>query len=454
MISLSKDQFAILPANQSARNAQNARTPGHVSKDMAGRVRIAGAVLWLAVGAWLGALPASAQDYQFDGSISKPVLENYLSRAITMVSVLQDDLSQPRNKKGVDPRDNIRMILNIKAKFIGRSVRVQGGEKDFPETLKLAKQFADAIHKGDPDIILEGGVFEVITPQVETISVPKYVLEAFGQPVTDRKFIYDQIAYPPEQKISHEGRGVPDMNRVEAQMWFYYVATSFIDVGIEAMHFGQVGLMDKNDRDHKGWINMLTKVREYAHTHARRHFILCNAHENHGGLVEDGKLLFDFHEKPLRIVEVPGHMPAGGLQVGYADSIYQDSRGGITPSGWKCDHLPYLVEFDNFGGMMHEPGGHASTKPFIWGWDEITWFGLLPEKDRDAWLVYAWKWLKENDPEGHLEMPGARVMDEFKGVAGPKFFWANIPSPACPEGSNLEPVIKAIWAADTPKSGK
>ena len=161
MISLSKDKFAILPANQSALNAQNAPTRGHVSKGMAGHIRIAGVVLWLAVGAWLGALPASAQDYQFDGSISKPVLENYLSRAITMVSVLQDDLSQPRNKKGVDPRDNIRMILNIKAKFIGRSVRVQGGEKDFPETLKLAKQFADAIHKGDPDIILEGGVFEV-----------------------------------------------------------------------------------------------------------------------------------------------------------------------------------------------------------------------------------------------------------------------------------------------------
>jgi hypothetical protein len=398
------------------------------------------------------AVAASAQDYRFDGSISKPVLENYLSRAITMVSVLQDDLSQPRNKKGVDPRDNIRMILNLRAKFIGRSVRVQGREIDFPETLKIAEPFAEAIHKGDPDIILEGGVFEVITPMVETITVPKYVLEAFGQPIAERKFRYNQIAYPPEQNINHEGRGVPDMSRVEAQMWFYYAATSFIDIGIEAMHFGQVGLMDRNDPDHKGWIHMLTKVREYAHAHARRHFVLCDAHENHGGVVADGKLLFDFHEKPLRIVEVPGHPFTGELQVGYADSMYQASRGGITPSGWKCDHLPYLVEFDNFGGMMHEPGGHPSRRPFIWGWDEITWFGLLPEKDRDAWLAYAWKWLKQNDPEGHLEMPGSRVMDEGKGIDGPKWFWANTRSPACPGGFNLETVIQAIWRGDEPKN--
>jgi hypothetical protein len=38
------------------------------------------------------------------------------------------------------------------------------------------------------------------------------------------------------------------------------------------------------------------------------------------------------------------------LEIGYSDSLYQRSRGGIAPSGWKCEHLPYLVEFDNFGG--------------------------------------------------------------------------------------------------------
>jgi hypothetical protein len=390
---------------------------------------------------------AHSQDYQFDGSISRPVLENYLSRAITMVSVLQDNINE-RDKHDVDPKDNLRMIQNIRPKFIGRAIRIQGNEKDLPGILKNGKPFADAIHKIDPDIILEGGEFEVITPQVETITVPKSVLAEFNQPVVDRHFNFDAIRYDEGHQL--EGRAVPDMNKVETQMWFYYLATTFIDVGVEAIHFGQVSLMDKNDPGHKAWINMLTKVRDYAHTHARRHFVLCDAHEPHNGVVENGHLLFDFHEKPLRIVEVHGHPYQGLLQVGYADSMYQASVGGITPSGWKADHLPYLVEFDNFGGMMKEPPGHPSKRPFIWGWDEITWLGNMSQKDRDLWIVYAVDWLKKNDPNGHLEMPGSRVMDQGKGNSGPTWFSANKRSPACPAGMNTEAIIKAIWDTDAP----
>ena len=411
--------------------------------------------LYVAFCGWLGATAGRAQDYHFDHSISEPVLQNYLSRAITMVSVLQDDLSQARNKKGVDPHDNIRLIVNIRAKFIGRAIRIQGNEKDLPMILKNAKPFEEAIHQADPDIILEGGEFEVITPAVETLTVPPGVLAAFGQAVEDRKFRYDQIIYPQGQAPHHEGekKAVPDMSRVETQMWFYFLATSFIDVGVEAIHFGQVGLMDHNDKAHVGWLNMLGKVREYAHVHARRHFVLCDAHEQKGGTVEDGRLLFDFHEKPLRIVEVAGHPFQGILEVGYADSIYQKSRGGITPSGWSCEHLPYLVEFDNFGGMVHDPA-KPSKRPFIWGWDEITWLGLMTEKQRNDWLSYAWNWLKKNDPEGHLEMPGSRVMFPGSGIEGPTWFWANTRSAACPGGFNAEETIKKIWAEDRWGAGK
>ena len=47
-------------------------------------------------------LPAvHARDYDFDGKISRPVLENYLSRSITMLDLLT-------GKGDVD--DNIRML--------------------------------------------------------------------------------------------------------------------------------------------------------------------------------------------------------------------------------------------------------------------------------------------------------------------------------------------------------
>src|SRR6266403_2092292 len=75
-------------------------------------------------------------------------------------------------------------------------------------------------------------------------------------------------------------------------------------------------------------------------------------------------------------------------------AIFKRSKGGVTPGGWSCEHLPYLVEFDNFG---RSNPGKPSKSPFIWGWDEITWYALLPEQERNDWLRYAWKWVKDND---------------------------------------------------------
>jgi hypothetical protein len=394
------------------------------------------------------AMTASAKDFHFDSTISREVLENYLSRSITFVDLLSDDLSQSRNKFGIDPHDNLRLILETKAKFVGRSIKMWTHESELPAVLKTAKPFAEALHEADPDIILEAGEFEIVTPEVSSITIPESVLQEFGQPVTDRKFSYQEMIYTNGKYANRWGRGksVPDMSRVETRMWFYYLATCYIDIGAEAIHFGQIDLMDKNDPNHLNWLDMLGHVRAYAHQHARRHLVLCNAHEYKGSYVVNGNLLFDFNAKPLRIVEVNGQPYQGILKVGYADSIYTKSEGGMTPSGWACDHLPYLVEFDNFGSYVHNPG-KPSTAPFIWGWDEITWFALLPESDRNAWLRYAWDWLKNTDPNGHLEMPGSRVL-ATGNPDGPHWYSANIPSAACPTGFNTEGTIKEIWAGD------
>ena len=77
----------------------------------------------------LRAMPALAQDFQFDSSMSRPVLENYLDRSISFTELLHDDLTQPRNLRGVDPRDNLRLILSSKCKFVGRALMVWGREK-------------------------------------------------------------------------------------------------------------------------------------------------------------------------------------------------------------------------------------------------------------------------------------------------------------------------------------
>jgi len=382
-------------------------------------------------------------ELHFDTTISREVLERYLARSISFTELLHDDLTQPRDLRGVDPHDNIRMLVSSGAKFVGRALMLWGSEQNLATYLARAKPFIDLLHQADPDLILQAAAFEIVTKNVESIAVPARVLTEFGQPVATRNFVYQDIVYANGNQVNKWGAdaSVPDMSRLEARMWFYYLTTSYIDAGIEAVHFGQVSLMDQNDPGHVGWLDMLGRVRAYAKQHARRHMVICDAHTPTGGYVENGKLLFDVHAFPLRIAEVAGMPFQGKLQVGYADSLFGRSKGGITPSGWSCDHLPYLVEFDNFGS--NKPG-NSSQAPFIWGWDEITWFATQTEAARNDWLRYAWKWLADNDAIGHLEMPGSRVLSPGP-AGGPNWYWANTASDACPGGFNTEATIREIW---------
>jgi len=81
----------------------------------------------------VGVIPAVAQDFHFDSTISRPVLENYLSRSISFTELLHDDLTQSRDGRGVDPHDNMRLILDCKAKFVGRALLLWGHESTLPD---------------------------------------------------------------------------------------------------------------------------------------------------------------------------------------------------------------------------------------------------------------------------------------------------------------------------------
>ena len=130
--------------------------------------------------------------------------------------------------------------------------------------------------------------------------------------------------------------------------------------------------------------------------------------------------------------------------MGHLDTLYGRSAGGVTPSGWDCAHLPYLVELDNYG--VSKKPGQPGTPYFTWGYDEISWFARQPEAYRNAWLRYAWQWVRSNDTNGWLQMPGSRTL--HAPVNGQWWYWANTRSAATPDGFNQEETIKAIWAGD------
>ena len=388
--------------------------------------------------------PLYARDYAYDGSISRAVLENYLSRSITFAELL--NIERVEGALGGDTDDNIRMLTGTGAKFVGRAIYMWGSETRLPRLVELGETVAQKLHAADPDIVIQAAAFEIVSDQLDRMPIPAWVFEAFDRPPETRNFRYKDTLYPEGHRVNHWRRGasVPDMSRLETRMWFYYLCASYINIGVEAIHFGQVEIMDDRDPDHVHWRDMMARVRRHAKKHARRHFIIADAHVPSGGLVHDGMLMFDFHSFPLRIDEVVDDPQKGVLKVGYLDSLFKRSKGGTTPSGWSCDALPYIVELDNFGSSGR--GGQNIGQHFIWGYDEICWFAHQPESYRNQWLNYAWNWIRKTDPNGFLQMPGSRTLAD--AVDGLHWYWANTQSPECPTGFNQEETIKLIWAED------
>jgi hypothetical protein len=379
------------------------------------------------------------QDYRFDRTISRAVLENYLSRAISMEGLL--------NGRG-DLDDNIRMLKETGAKFIGRAFCLWGREADLLRNLERAKSQIAQVHAADPDMILQACIFEIVTTRVEEVPVPQWAFNAIGMRAEKRNFRYAEMLYPDGRRVDRwrRGQSVPDVSRPETKLWFYFLGASYIDLGIEAIHFGQTELMNGNDRDLAHYSHVLDLIRSHAAKHARRHMVLCDSHVPSGGLVRDGLLLMDFHSFPLRVKEVPEQPQDAILEVGFSDSIYGSSKGGTTPSGWSCKHLPYLVEIDNWGVSKH-PGEPNQGGIWVWGYDEITWFAHQPERIRTGWLKYAWDWVRRTDPNGHLQMPGSRTLRSPRDGKG--WYYANRPSAAVPQGLGDEVAIHAIWDGDT-----
>jgi hypothetical protein len=423
---------------------------------------VAAAPLWLFIIAFAGlAAPAQPTNppkptfdktspFYFDGTISRQTLENYLDRAITMGYFLVP--GRPEGYQFPYRDDDVRMIHNIGAKFIGRAIyrwseESKLGDRDF---LEYAKKLVQRVHADDPEVIFQGCLFENVSADVNKLKIPAWVFEDFGLPVEERTFSRAEM-------IKRRGRGggrggVPIINNLETRLWFYYLAASYINIGCEALHLGQVGLIGAEDRDLKVYSELLAKVRSYAKRHARRHMVLMDGHVPSGGMVKDGVSLLDFNSFPMRTKAVPGKWVQGKpeeavLEVGHLDALFNRSKGCVSPSGWKCESLPYLVEFDNFGRGPN-PNVADPKSMFCWGWDEISWFAQQPEDYRNHWLVYAHDWIKKTDPNGHLQMPGIRMITCPNETL--RSYFANTKSKTCPVGYSQEETIKKIWSAVQP----
>lgn len=399
-----------------------------------------------------GTTAAYGQQSSFnEKGVSRPLLENYLQHAVTMTEFLAVDpyaLDAPYPNK----EDDIRLIHHLGAKFIGRAIYRWGSEavltnKDY---LANAKRLVQTVQKNDPDVIFQAALFEQITPQVNTIPIPDWVFTALGLPPENRHFRYSDMLNLHGKLVDHwsKDNSVPDITRPETQLWFLFLAGTYLEIGCEALHLGQIALIGMEDPDLHTWAAFLQKLRAYAKDHTRHHWVLLDAHTPSGGMVVNGKSLLDFNSFPLRIKSVPAHPQQGVLEMGFTDALFGRSKSAVAPSRWHAAQMPYLVELDNFGISNH-PGVPDTTTIYPWGYDEISWFYQQPEQYRNDWLHYAHNWIAAHDTNGHLQMPITRIVT--LGHKQPRLkFRANTRSAGCPDGMNTEETIKAIWQeADT-----
>lgn len=386
-------------------------------------------------------------NYSFSGGVmSAEVLNNYLSRAVTQTEFLSGPGTSSDGIYGTE--DDERMLLNIGAKFIGRAMYQWAHEQNFANDAWFteARAKVDRMHEKDPDLIFQAGLFEVVSTRVNDIPVPDWVFTAFGKTPETRNFSFDAIRNAGGLYLGQWGQNtcVPDMQREEAQMWFYFMAVKYMEAGIEAFHCGQVRLMASMgdaQNGYKGYINLLSKIREAAKTKAQRGTVIMDGHLSNGGIVVDGRHLFDFVSFPLRPKEIVGEPLKAKLEKGYLDAVIGYTQGGETPSGWTTDRLPYILEFDNFGTSDHL-GEYNWGDNFVWGYDEISWFSLLDDDYAREWIGYAVDYMQRIDPVGYIQMPGCRV-----SVSGPsRFYRCNTRSDACPTGRSTEETIKKLWS--------
>ena len=382
------------------------------------------------------------RSYKFNGSISLEVLNNYLDRAI-------DCNIRGKGGKDYDPKftdEIIRFITNIGAKYVLRADGEWYPSIKFEQNFAVLTEKLAAAHKIDPDIIFEASIFEVSSPEMKEIPIPEWVFEAFGQKPEKRCFNTDLTVFSDGYGVDYWEKGyhIPDITTREMQMFVYYRACSLIDVGFEAFHLGQVLLTGRSDPQNIVYTKLIGMIREYAKTHARRGYVIINAHNNNFKDT-NGTMLVDMivaptrvhsdsknevnhaasEENPQRCIIEPGY---------WNDSIYCSNGPGTSPSGWHSDKYPYLVHLDNYGDTL---GDTTDKDCYVWGRDEIGWYVNQPAWYRREFMKEIREKIAGYNENGHIAAHG--------WSCGWGFF-SNNKSEQCPNGSGDEETIKKLFS--------
>ena len=445
--------------------------------------------------------PLSDPYYEFSGTISEEVLHRYLDRSLQVELLSKfgnaswadgpsypsayNPLLSPANNyllyytsdPSCDPGTEIcdhgsvlNMIVNSGAKHVWDLAHFWGGpvnDTDLNWICDTLRIDIDFIHCHDTQVICGaaipefgsfGGISGLTVPDTSSVPLHEYAARFYnassgypsGRPGLGPYFDFNSMVSDPSACPASNGCYF-DMTKPEAQMYYYYIATRFIDSGCETIHFGDLWDVCAYDNGNINLWYVTEQIRAYAANHARRGVVLLDAHSTvfpktpYGAwfLHPDAwvydpsrpypepaptwqtRLIFDYHslgtiytknaDSPCYDDGIMGNaiLPVtlnngSGLTNG---GLINQSRGGLNPQGWYCVHNPALSRYDNGNNIF--PTGCGA--PGLYNYDNDSWFATQREDLRQLILKYTYYRVKCLDPNGHFSMPGRLIAHYFVG---------------------------------------
>jgi hypothetical protein len=303
------------------------------------------------------------------------------------------------------------------------------GTWEMDEHLARSRHLVTDLKTAVPEIVVMGTSNEWVNEGiVRGRLIPPYVWAAFGLP--DEKRPFNCLLMRDGLTEAERVNGfVPQIRHLETQLYYYWLATTYIKMGCEAISFSAINAIGSPTDYPAQWSRVIHRIRAYADTCPAVRFALITGHSATGFLDTSGRLLFDFHLEPLRPTEDPRNAayppgPNGGAcvleAVPQCPTLYRNGLGGVNPNGWACSRNPGLLFFDNYLETNQDSPNsefalygqsHPVTRRQRWQcWnpyhlDEISWFALQTKAYRDSFLRYAYKQVHQLDSALYLALP-------------------------------------------------
>ncbi len=280
--------------------------------------------------------------------------------------------------------------------------------------------------------ILEFMNLEVVDSGVCWYNVCDDVINAFEDEIEEKYgnadyphtfFDIDSIQYEVDSLNEYEDDedydyGIPDITRLEAKMYMFYLAKRYMDCGYRGMNLADVGRYTKNDTDLSHLEGFIKKVKKYSKDSLGYKLTVCGGPEI---LKVGNNFLFDYVETSLRAIERTDFFPEGSACANdpfqayisedddYCDLPDSDLTG-ISPDG--CDGtMPILYKLDNHRGLVVEGGAPTSECTNTYGMDEGTWWKNLSEECQIEFFEYYYCNQNELDKKRYFEIPAMITPD-------------------------------------------